>query len=65
MTSGRSTIIDITGELRHETAAAVMIFDGSKEVWLPKSLVEIAPNDDGKTVTVSLPEWLAEKEGLT
>jgi hypothetical protein len=40
MTSGRSDIIDVAGELRRETDRAYLIFDGTKEVWLPKSLVE-------------------------
>lgn len=52
-------LIDIAGELRHETAKAFLVFDGAKEVWLPKSIVE--HNDDG---TWTLPEWLAKDKGL-
>ena len=53
----KSDLVDIACELRHETDQAWLIFDGTKEVWLPKSLVEFA---DGE---VTLPEWLAiEKE---
>ncbi len=51
-------LCDIAAELRHETAAAYLVFDGAKKVWLPKSQVE--RNDDG---TFTMPEWLAvEKE---
>lgn len=58
-TSGESDLVDIAGELRHETDKAFLIFDGDKEVWLPKSQVE--NNDDG---TFAMPEWLAKDNGL-
>jgi hypothetical protein len=35
--TGRSDLVDVAGELRRETPKAFLIFDGSKEVWLPKS----------------------------
>jgi RNase P/RNase MRP subunit p29 len=58
MSSGRSDLIDIAGEIVHETERAVLFFDGTRKVWLPKAAVEIG--DDG---TVTMPERLAlEKE---
>lgn len=59
MTSGRSDLIGIAAEMRRETDAALLLFDGTKEVWVPKSQVE--DNGDG---TFAMPEWLAEKKGL-
>lgn len=59
MLAGQSDLIEIAGELRHETPRAFLIFDGDKEVWLPKSKVE--DNHDG---TFTLPEWLALERGL-
>lgn len=59
MTTGRSDLVDVAIELRHETDRAYLVFDGDKEVWLPKSLAEL--NTDG---TVTIPEWLAHREGL-
>lgn len=50
---------DIAAEIRVETARAWLVFDGAREVWLPKSLVE--SNGDG---TFTLPEWLAKEKGL-
>ena len=38
--TGRSDLIVIAGELRRETERAYLVFDGTNEVWLPKSLVE-------------------------
>lgn len=52
-------IIEIAGQLRHETERAYLLFDGDKEVWLPKSSCEWDASDN----TMQMPEWLAmEKE---
>ena len=50
-------LVDIAAELRHETLKAFLIYDGDKEQWVPKSLVEYN-KDDG---TFTMPEWLAKK----
>ena len=55
----KSDVIDIAAELRHETERAYLIFDGVKEVWVPKSLAE--QNDDG---TFTIREWFAKDKGL-
>jgi hypothetical protein len=60
MTTGRSDIVDIACEILAETERAVQIYDGTVEVWLPKSQVEI-DREDG---TVAMPEWLATEKGL-
>jgi hypothetical protein len=57
--SGKSNLVDIAGELRHETIKAILWFDGTRTVWLPKSQVEV--NDDD---TVTMPEWLAVVKGV-
>lgn len=38
-------LVDITAELRHETARAFLIFDGAKEVWVPKAFAEYDTQD--------------------
>lgn len=54
-----SEIVDVSGEIRGETEKAYRFFDGTKQVWLPKSQVEW--DIDSKTMT--MPLWLAmEKE---
>jgi hypothetical protein len=58
--SGRSDIIDVAAELRHETDKAFLVFDGTREVWLPKSMVEYDSTDG----TFAMPEWLAMDKGL-
>jgi hypothetical protein len=54
-----SKLTDIAAVVRYETPAAWLLFDGTKEVWVPKSQVE--ENDDG---TFTMPEWLAKEKGL-
>lgn len=52
-------IIEVEATLRRETDKAFLLFDGKKEAWVPRNIVE--DNDDG---TFSMPEWLAEDKGL-
>lgn len=47
--------------LRFETEKAYKVFDGQKEIWLPKSQVEFVGS---KGNIVEVPKWLAEKTGL-
>jgi len=60
----KSDLIDITVARRHETTGAIQVHDGDKLVWLPKSQIEVEETGDGKTVIVTLPQWLAEEKGL-
>ena len=62
-TVGGPNLVDIEAELRHETPGdngAFLLFDGTKEVWVPKKLVEHDPHDN----TFTMPEWLARDKGL-
>lgn len=52
-------LTDIAAELRHETPKAFLLFDGAREEWVPKSMVE--NNRDG---TFTMPEWLAQDKGF-
>jgi hypothetical protein len=52
--------VEIEGEVRARTDLAVLFFDGSREVWLPLSKVELAEDE----ASVLVPEWLALREGL-
>ncbi|MFQ5776342.1 MAG: hypothetical protein ACE5GS_17625 [Kiloniellaceae bacterium] len=63
MTAGRSDLIDIAGEVLAETAKAVLLYDGARQDWLPKSQIEIDRRADG-TVEVAMPEWLAKAKGF-
>ena len=61
-------------EIRIVTAKAVLIHDGAREAWIPKSQIEdrITENagkdpdefEVGEHVELLLPEWLATAKGL-
>lgn len=59
MSSADVKLFDVSAELRRETDRAFLIFDGTTEAWVPKSLVE--NNGDG---TFTMPEWLAIEKGF-
>lgn len=59
----RSDIVDITADLRHETEAAWLVFDGARQAWLPKSMVELEIVR-GSLCEIALPEWLAREKAL-
>lgn len=51
--------IEISAELKGETDKAFRLFDGDKDIWVPKSQVQWV----GKNLW-ELPEWLAKEKGL-
>jgi len=52
-------LADVSGEIHGETEKAYRFFDGTRTVWLPKSMCEW----DDQSHTMIMPEWLAlEKE---
>lgn len=63
----KSDLIDLAVEIRHTTAKAYLVHDGHRDVWLPKSMVEVewakGEGDRGSAI-VTLPEWLAQKTEL-
>jgi hypothetical protein len=60
MTKGRDAkLIEVAAELRHQTADAFLLDDGSAKEWVPRALVE--DNEDG---TFTMPEWLATEKGF-
>jgi len=59
--------IDLTLHLHHETPMAILVSDSGEEkdaVWLPKSQCGIEGKRGSDIVIVTLPEWLAMREGL-
>lgn len=60
----KSDLIDIVVIVKNETAKAYLVTDSKKQVWLPKSQIEIVKSRTDMTSTVTLPEWLAIEKGL-
>lgn len=59
MTKRHHNLVDIAVQVKHETEKAILVNDGTEDIWLPKSQCEMNP--DG---TVTMPEWLAHEKGL-
>ena len=55
----KAHLVDIECTIKHSTEKAVLVNDGRIDAWLPKNQIEIDHGSHGKTVTVTLPEWLA------
>lgn len=52
-------------ELILVSADAILVDTGTRQVWLPKSVIEYdAQAAIGAVLTVTMPEWLAFREGL-
>lgn len=56
----KRSLIELTGEIKIDRPLSILFNDGTKEVWLPKSLIEI--NDDG---TITVPVSIAQDKGLS
>jgi hypothetical protein len=60
-------IIEISCQRIHETSLAVLVVNlKNKEIWLPKSQVEIEEelNTAEDIILIQIPEWLAEEKEL-
>jgi hypothetical protein len=55
---GYADVVEFELDLLSETDRAWRVFDGSLEMWLPKSQVERHGNH------FMVPRWLAEQRGL-
>lgn len=57
--------VEISYEYKHQTDEAVLIFDGDRDCWIPKSCIEdnrlIDYENEG---VINVEEWFAIKEGL-
>jgi hypothetical protein len=64
----RSDLIDLEVMVHAETDEAIKVsLDGNaqKAVWIPKSMIEIERSMKMEdVVTMTVPQWKAEKEGL-
>jgi len=56
--------VEFCGELRWETDAAYLVFDGINEVWLPKSQIQDSRQIKGSDWEFIIPEWLAKEKGI-
>jgi len=69
--SVNKSYIELCGTIKFETqpdnpnGGAILFYDGTKEVWLPKSQIEdIDLEANEPLATITIPEWLAESKEL-
>jgi hypothetical protein len=57
----KSDLIDLTVIVRHTTERGVLVYcpNADRQEWVPLSQVELAADENGKTHTLTIPEWLA------
>lgn len=60
----RNSLVDLSLNLITETKEAILVSDGKREAWLPKSQIEYEVGKDGIDVTVTLPAWMATQKEL-
>ena len=59
--------VEVSVTFKRETERAVLVHDGDKDVWLPKSQIEIEGGEwpeEGEACDVLVAEWLAKDKGL-
>lgn len=60
--------VEIDVDIKNETEHAILASDGDITAWIPKSqLIDFDWDDDyitGKSMTITIPEWLAKDKGL-
>jgi len=61
---GKSDLHDIAVELKVETSKAWLVFDGSRDAWIPKSQAELEKIRDKNLWMLTAPEWLLQDKGL-
>lgn len=54
----------VCGDIVQETEDAILLMCAGEKVWLPKSQIEYVGERDDTNVEVTLPDWLAEDQGL-
>lgn len=59
----RGETIELTVEIVHETEKAVLFTDGTAEKWVPRSQIQAMESTRNGAWQVTLPEWLAKKNG--
>lgn len=59
-------LVEFCGEVRKETVAAYLVFDGRDETWIPKSQVKEMRSVGRRAGDYEfiIPEWLAIKKEI-
>lgn len=62
---GEVLVVDVDVKIIRETERAFLVDDSKVETWIPKSQIEdVDTFEVGEETTITIPEWLAEENGL-
>ena len=59
--------IEVSVMFKRESNLAVLVNDGDKDIWLPKSQIDVEGGEfpeEGKSCELLVAEWLAKEKGL-
>jgi len=58
--------VEVVVELKADPpkAKAILISDGDKEIWVPRSIIEGIEPVKGTMIEITIPEWFAQDKGL-
>lgn len=56
--------VEIACTVKHQTDNAMLINDGDKDAWIPKSKISDYSETNGVIESIFIPEWLAEDKEL-
>lgn len=57
-------MVEIEGEVVHQTDDAYLFYDGKTKDWIPKSKVDDECEEEGVITSIFIPEWLALDKGF-
>lgn len=59
-------LVEFACELEAETTFAILVTDGTKEYWIPRSQIHETelPGPRPADLVIYLPEWLAYEKGI-
>lgn len=56
--------VEIACEVRAQTEKALRIYDGAREVWIPRSQITDHSEEKGVIKTIFISAWIAKQKGL-
>ena len=65
--SSEPLLVDLQVVILRSSERAVLVeplTTGREAAWVPLSMVELSPNEDGRSHQMTIPEWLANDKAL-
>lgn len=56
--------VEIEVKVRSATDKALLVFDGKREAWIPRSQITDHSEENGQITSIFISEWLTTQKGL-